>query len=219
MAFFAVYRAMGVALPAEFAAVYAEEQPDPTPYPKPFMPTPELWAQPESRLPMSYERHIVRFPRGHGMWLHESGQVGGINGRDGTPLGGIGDGASLAGLIRVADAHRPVSGWTVCPEDERRDPELTVRKNAEVDLCWWMGGEAYFAAMHRLTDGTWDAWVIPERVQVSGRQEPTELLTPAGVSYEMALAFIFRAMGDDMPEDFGLNYLSSRITPGLPGHA
>ena len=75
MAFFAVYRAMGVALPAEFAAVYAGEQPDPTPYPKPFVPTPELWAQPESRLPVSYERHMVRFPRGHGMWLHESGQV------------------------------------------------------------------------------------------------------------------------------------------------
>lgn len=62
MAFFAVYRAMGVALSAGFAAVYAGEQPDPTPYPKPFVPTPELWAQPESRLPMSYERHMVRSP-------------------------------------------------------------------------------------------------------------------------------------------------------------
>ena len=97
--------------------------------------------------------------------------------------------------------------------------ELTVQKNAEVDLCWWMGGEAYFAAPHRLADGTWDAWLAPSHVPVSGREEPTELLTPAGVSYEMALAAIFRAMGDDMPAGFGLNYADKRITPGLPGPA
>ena len=53
----------------------------------------------------------------------------------------------------------------------------------------------------------------------SRREEPTELLTPAGVSYEMALAAVFRAMGDDMPTGFGQNYLSQRITPGLPGPA
>ena len=97
------------------------------------------------------------------------------------------------------------------------DPELTVQKNAEVDLCWGMGGEKYFAALHRLADGTWDAWLTPSHVY--SREEPTELLTPAGVSYEMALAAIFRAMGDDMPTGFGLNYLDTRITPGLPGPA
>jgi hypothetical protein len=80
-----------------------------------------------------------------------------------------------------------------------------------------MGGEKYFAALHRLADGTWDAWLPPSHVYL--REEPTELLTPAGVSYEMALAAIFRTMGDDMPTGFGLNYLDTRITPGLPGLA
>jgi hypothetical protein len=86
-------------------------------------------------------------------------------------------------------------------------------------LCWGLGGEAYFAALHRLADGTWDAWLTPSHVPVSGGEEPTELLTPAGVSYEMALAAVFRAMGADMPAGFGLNYLDTRITPGLPGPA
>ena len=104
----------------------------------------------------------------------------------------------------------------MCPGDERIDPELTVQKRAEVDLCWGMGGEPYFAALHRLADGTWDAWLVPSHVRSSSREEPTKLLTPAGVSYEMALAANFRTMGDDMPTGFGLNYLNTRITPGLP---
>lgn len=220
MAFAAAFRAMGAAMPADFATAYAEEQPDPPPYPASFVPTYELWAPLESRLPMSYERHMIRNYGGrYGMTLHESGQTGGINSRDGTPLGGVGDGTSLAALIQRADEQRSVSGWTTCPEGERMNPELTVQKNAEVDLCWGMGGEAYFAALHRLADGTWDAWLTLSHVPVSGRQEPTELLTPAGVSYEMALAAIFRTMGDDMPTGFGLNYLNERITPGLPGPA
>jgi hypothetical protein len=78
-----------------------------------------------------------------------------------------------------------------------------------------MGGEAYFAALHRLADGTWDAWLTPSHVKPRAREEPTELLTPAGVSYELALAAVFRVMGDDMPAAFGLNYLGARITPGL----
>jgi hypothetical protein len=218
MALTAVFRAMGAAMPADFATVYAGEQPDPPPYPASFVPTSELWAPPESRLPMSYERHMIRNYGGrYGMTLHESGQTGGINSRDGTPLGGVGDGTSLAALIQRADEQRSVSGWTICPEGERMNPELTVQKNAEVDLCWWMGGEEYFAALHRLADGTWDAWLTPSHVY-SG-EEPTELLTPAGVSYEMALAAVFRTMGDDMPTGFGLNYLDTRITPGLPGPA
>jgi hypothetical protein len=116
-------------------------------------------------------------------------------------------------------ARRAVSEWAICPEAERMNPELTVQKNAEVDLCWGMGGAAYFAALHRLADGTWDAWLTPSHVQPSRGEEPAKLLTPAGVSYEMALAAIFRAMGDDMPAGFGLNYLNTRITPGLPGPA
>src|SRR5258708_14633628 len=134
------------------------------------------------------------------MWLQESGQTGGINSREGTQLAGIDDGTSLAVLIQSADEYRSMSGWATCPEGERVNPELTVQKNAEVDLCWGMGGEAYFAALHRLADGTWDAWLTPSHVY--SEEEPTELLTPAGVSYEMALAAIFRAMGDDMPAGF-----------------
>jgi hypothetical protein len=218
MAFAAVFRAMGAAMPADFATVYAGEQPDPPPYPASFVPTYELWVPPESRLPMSYERHMIRnWGSLHGITLHESGQTGGINSRDGDPLGGVGDGTSLAALIQRADERRSVSVWSICPEGERVDPELTVQKNAEVDLCWGMGGERYFAALQRLAGGTWDAWLTPSHVY--SREEPTELLTPAGVSYEMALAAIFRTMGDDMPAGFGLNYLNERITPGLPGPA
>ena len=225
MAFAAVFRAMGAAMPADFATVYAGEQPDPPRYPASFVPAPELWVPPESRLPQSYERDLIRskylgstygVP---GMRLHDSGQTGGINSRDGARLAAVGDGTSLAALIQSADERRSVSEWTVCPEDERRNPELTVQKNAEVDLCWGMGGEAYFAALHRFAGGTWDAWLTPSHVPVTGSEEPTELLTPAGVSYEMALAAVFRTMGDDMPAGFGLNYLDKRITPGLPGPA
>ena len=213
MAFAAVCRAMGAAMPMEFARLYAGEQPDPTPYP-PFVPTPELWGQPEARLPMSYERQIIR----NGMRLLECGQIAGTHG-DATSLGGGVDGTSLAALIELAEENRPNTEWTLCPEDERSDPELTVQKNAEVDLCWVRGGEDFFAALHRLDDGTWDAWLRPSSVSVAESERPIELLTPVGVSYEMALAAVFRAMGDDMPTGFGLNYLDVRITPGLPGPA
>jgi hypothetical protein len=88
-------------------------------------------------------------------------------------------------------------------------------------LCWGQGGEAYFAALHCFANGTWDAWVTPSHADISHlrREEPNELLTPTGVSYELALAAVFRALGDDMPAGFGLNYLDRRITPGLPGPA
>jgi len=216
MAFAAVFRAIGAAMPADFATVYAGEQPDPAS----FVSASGLGMPLESRLPMSYERHLIRTTYGvQAMWLHDSGQTGGINSREGVQLASVDDGTSLAALIQMADEYRSMTGWAICPEGERMDPELTVQKNAEVDLCWGMGGGAYFAALHRLADGTWDAWLTPSHVPVRRREEPTELLTPAGVSYEMALAAIFRTMGDDMPTGFGLNYLDKRITPGLPGPA
>jgi hypothetical protein len=37
--------------------------------------------------------------------------------------------------------------------------------------------------------------------------EPPVLLTRNGVSYEMALAAVFQAMGDEMPEEFRVVYL------------
>jgi hypothetical protein len=36
--------------------------------------------------------------------------------------------------------------------------------------------------------------------------EPPELLTRNGVSYEMALMEVILAMGDEMPEGFGVLY-------------
>ena len=36
---------------------------------------------------------------------------------------------------------------------------------------------------------------------------PPVLLTRNGVSYEMALAAVVQAMGDEMPEEFGVAYL------------
>jgi hypothetical protein len=221
MAFAAVFRAMGAGMPADFTTVYAGEQPDPPPYPASFVPTDGLSAPLESRLPKSYERHLIRsgYYEGQRMSLQESGQTAGINGREGTNLAGVADGTSLAALIQVADERWPIDAWTLCPADERVNPELTVQKNAEVDLCWGMGGERDFARLHHLADGTWDAWLIPSHGQPPRREEPAELMTPAGVSYEMALAAIFRAMGDDMPTGFGVSYLNRRITPGLPGPA
>ena len=37
------------------------------------------------------------------------------------------------------------------------------------------------------------------------------------VSYETALATVFRAMGDEMPEKFGVCYLYDRPKPDAPG--
>lgn len=219
MALAAVFRAMGDDMPARFDPVYAGEQPDPAS----FVPADELRAPLGARLPMSYERHLIRGGShgGYDIWLHESGQTGGINSRDGAQLTGVGDGASLASVIQLAAEYQSLTTWAMCPAGERVNPELTVQKNAEVDLIWATGSEAYFAALHRLADGTWDAWLTPSHVPVipGPRQGPTGLLTPAGVSYETALAAVFRAMGDDMPTGFGVSYLNVRITPGLPGPA
>jgi hypothetical protein len=41
--------------------------------------------------------------------------------------------------------------------------------------------------------------------QIRVREQPV-LVTRNGVSYEVALMAIFRAMGDEMPEDFAVYY-------------
>jgi hypothetical protein len=209
MALAAVFRAMGGDMPAEFTTTYAGEQPAVAP-------------TSASLLPLSYERYMIRstFERQR-MTLQESGDTAGIHGRDGTYMGDLPDGTTLSTLIGAADEHWPGDGWTSCSPLERKYPDFTMQQNNEVDLCWQIGGELIFAALHRFPDNTWDAWVIPMPADVTllHRGEPTELLTPAGVSYEAALAAVFRAMGDDLPSGFGLNYLWQRITPGLPGPA
>ena len=89
---------------------------------------------------MSYERYMIRstYERQR-MTLQESGDTAGIHGRDGTYVADLPDGTTLSTLIGVADEHWPGDGWTWCPARERENPELTVQKNAEVDLCWQMG--------------------------------------------------------------------------------
>ena len=66
-----------------------------------------------------------------------------------------------------------------------------------------------FAVLHRLDYQVWDAWLQPVRVEgvATVIKEPPELLTRNGVSYEMALAAVFEALGDEMPEQFGVLYL------------
>jgi hypothetical protein len=165
----------------------------------------------EAPLPMSYARYLVRRDDAldSGMSLHCSGRTGGVFSDNGSSLTAIQDGDSLDTLIRMADEHRPRCEWAVCPDDERDRPELTVQKRAEVHLRWGRGFEAgrSFAVLHRLDYNVWDAWLHPFRMEGQVRvEEQPVLVTRNGVSYEMALMAVFRAMGDDMPEDFAVYY-------------
>ena len=164
-------------------------------------------------LPMSYARYLVR----RADWFESkmsltcSGRTGGVNSDDGTILDEIKDGDSLDTLIRMADEHRPRCEWALCPADERENPELTVDKRAEVHLKWTRGrlADHDFAVLHRLDYRVWDAWLHPVRLEGVARviDEPPELLTRNGVSYEIALAAVVEAMGDQMPEQFRVLYL------------
>jgi hypothetical protein len=168
----------------------------------------------EAPLPMSYARYLIRRDDGFdsGMSLACSGQTGGIYSDNATILDQIQDGDSLDTLIRMADEHRQRCEWAECPDDEREHPELTVQKRAEVHLRWVSGflrADRSFAVLHRLDYNVWDAWLHPLRIQGQIRiQEQPVLLTRNGVSYEMALMAVFRAMGDEMPEEFAVSYLT-----------
>jgi hypothetical protein len=62
--------------------------------------------------------------------------------------------------------------------------------------------------LHRLDYKVWDAWLHPSHME--GQRvitEPPVLLTRNGVSYEMALAAVVRAMGDEMPQEFQVVYV------------
>jgi hypothetical protein len=197
MALAAVFRAMGDALPEEFAVVCP-----------PFELPAEPGARPKAPLPMSYARYLIRRAGWleSGMSLNCSGRTGGINSDNGAILEEpIQVGDSLDTLIRMADEHRPRCEWARCPADEREHAELTVEKRAEVHLQWSQGflAEKDFAVLHRLDHQVWDAWRQPSHLE--GRRviaEPPVPLTRDGVSYEMALAAVFRAMGEEMPEEF-----------------
>ena len=167
----------------------------------------------QAPLPMSYARYLIRRADWFDskMALSCSGRTGGVSNDDGTILDQIKDGDSLDTLIRMADEHRPQCEWALCPADERENPERTVDKRAEVHLKWRGGRLANhdFAVLHRLDYQVWDAWLQPVRIEGVARviKEPPELLTRNGVSYEMALAEVVLAMGDEMPEEFGVVYL------------
>jgi hypothetical protein len=163
-------------------------------------------------LPMSYARYLIR----RADWLESkmalacSGRTGGVDSDEAVILEQIKDGDSLDTVIRIAEEHRPQCEWAGCPADERENPELTVEKRAEVHLRWRTGLLAGhdFAVLHRLDYQVWDAWLKPVRLDGARvLDEPPELLTRNGVSYEMALAAVVEAMGDEMPEAFGVRYL------------
>jgi hypothetical protein len=162
-------------------------------------------------LPMSYARYLVRRDHPDGpIWLSCSGRTGGVSSDNGTLLQRVEDGDSLDTLIRWADEHRLGCEWAWAPGDEREQPELTAQKRAEVHLRWTRGrlAERTLAVLHRLDYNVWDAWLHPTRVEGSRVvEEKPVLLTRNGVSYEMALAAVFRAMGDELPGEFAVVYL------------
>jgi hypothetical protein len=198
MALMAVFRAMGDAMPEEFAVVYP-----------PFELPAEQRTPSEAPLPMSYARYLIRLGA-RGLSLQCSGQTGGVCSDNRATLNRMQDGDSLDTLIQLADEHRPGCEWAVCPGDEREHQELTVQKRAEVHLKWIMGSRAErnFAKLHRLDGNGWNAWLHPSHlVGQAVSEEPPVLLTPHEVSYEMALRAVFRAMGDEMPDQFSVVYL------------
>jgi hypothetical protein len=171
-------------------------------------------------LPMSYARYLIRRADwlSSGMSLVCSGRTGGVSSDDATILEEIRDGDSLDTVIRMADEHRLRCEWVLCPGDEREHPERTVGKRAEVHLTWRRGRQASkdFAVLHRQV---WDAWLHPSHMEgLKLITAPPVLLTRNGVSYEMALAAVVQAMGDEMPEEFGVLSIiaEDRLEPDPP---
>ncbi len=163
----------------------------------------------EAPLPISYGRYLIRV-RGSAMSLHCSGQTGGSHGgQPGGLLGTIEDGDSLDTLIRVADEHRQLCEWAIYPDGEREHPELTVQRRVMVHLKWVTGPEAgeNFAELHRLDSSVWDAWLQRSPPEGERHLDPAVRLTRDGVSYEMALMAVFRAMGEQMPQEFAVVYI------------
>jgi hypothetical protein len=110
----------------------------------------------------------------------------------------IGDGTSVATLMRVADQHR-----TFC-QYGFSEPEATAEANARWESVWltYTDKPGAIAFLRRQKDtelwdvifcgGDWDQ-------RISGN----------GVGYEQGLALVFRIMGDQMPEDFAVSRESS----------
>jgi hypothetical protein len=178
-----------------------------------FVPAPSHHQGPGTAPSGPYSRYMVRWADwlNSGMALQCGGKAGGAFSDDGDIVGMIRDGDSVATLMRMADEHRPRCEWEASVAGEEAvEPGYTP---AEVRL---QAAGRTFAVLRRLEYHVWDAW--SHRAAQGGAAAGVRV-TRNGVSYETALAAVFRAMGDDMPARFGVNYLNVRITPGLPGPA
>jgi hypothetical protein len=160
--------------------------------------------------PGAYARYLVRRVdgSGSGMALVCNGPSGDAFSEDATILDEpVQDSDSLDTLLRIADQHRAQCEWAKSPSGVREHPEPAAHKPAQAHLKWVNGPRAgySFAVLRRLDYNVWDAWRQP-----SPRPEQTVAgalpvrLTRNGDSYEMALAAVFRAMGDAMPEEFSV---------------
>jgi hypothetical protein len=109
----------------------------------------------------------------------------------------------------MADEHRPLCEWAIYPDGEREHPELTVQRRVMVHLKWVTGPEAEenFAELHRLDSNVWDAWLQRPPPEGERHLESAARVTRDGVSYEMALMAVFRAMDEEMPEEFAVVYI------------
>jgi hypothetical protein len=156
---------------------------------------------------MSYARYLIRRNDSldSGMALHCSGRTGGVCSDNGSRLNAIQDGDGLDTLIRTADEHRPRCEWAVCPDDERERPPADRAEAVRSSPAMGQGiqGRAEFcrAPPPRLQRLGRMAASLRMQGQIRVREQPV-LVTRNGVSYEVALMAIFRAMGDEMPEDF-----------------
>jgi hypothetical protein len=101
MALLAVSRAMGDAIPEEFAVAYRGDHPETGSHPQP-VEGPAGQRARSAPLPMSYARYLIR-GNGLGIALHCSGRTGGVSSENGTELKRLQDGDSLDTLIRWAD--------------------------------------------------------------------------------------------------------------------
>lgn len=160
--------------------------------------------------PGAYARYLVRRVDGpgSGMALVCNGQSGDAYSKDATILDEpIQESDSLDTLLRIADQHRAQCEWATSPAGVHEYPQPAAHQLAEVHLKWVDGPRAgdSFAVLHRLDYNVWDAWRQPSpRPEQTAAGELPVRLTRNGDSYEMALAAVFRAMGEEMPEDFSV---------------
>lgn len=107
----------------------------------------------------------------------------------------IGDGTSVATLMRVADQHRMSCQYGFS------EPEATAEANARWETVWltYTDERGPFAFLKR-QKGTelWD-------VTFSGGKYDVRL-SGNGVGYEQGIALVCQAMGEHMPQEFAVTH-------------